>query len=126
MILRSTMAFTIWQNFKLDDWKCGGRDAHSWNSTCLYARVVWTVMLDALLPSPSAGYTSTRIGGISWDVGVGCQKKLRDAAATAADDVESGLNELLAGFGNHERRYLVPLGWNRSPGALMFNLLAPT
>jgi hypothetical protein len=93
-------AFTLRQNLKLDDWKCGDRRAHFKLFASLHQHGVFSV-------SVSETYVDS-----GWGDAWGCRSKmeseLKAGAADAAHQLRDGLNDLLAFVGDHPRYYLVP------------------
>lgn len=100
--LRGSSLFSLRQNLKLDDWKCGKRSAYFiLNASMNQADRTFSVTV-------ASSYVDSGWGD-SW----GCRDKMKSAldsaAVDAAADLDAGLESLAQIVGTHPRYYLFPL-----------------
>jgi hypothetical protein len=100
--LEGPTSFTLRQNLKLDDWKCGDRSAHMILRAFMQQDRTFNVIV-------ATTYVHTGWGD-SW----GCRTKMKNAldsaAVTAAQDLDAGLESLAQLVGTHPRYYFVLYG----------------
>jgi len=100
--ITGSRSFRLHQELRLDDWKCGGRDAQFELRGQMASDGDWDVIVIST-------YVDTGWGDY-WGCRSKMQNALKDAAQDATYELETGLLDLMLLAGDHPRYYLVP-GW---------------